>query len=85
MAGLSAVCAEPLRESAVLALVEAHLGEGNRFEAVRRYQAYADLLHRELNAEPGNDLAILISPLTSPENRTRAEIRAAASSERPSP
>ena len=40
-AGLAAVCAEPLRESAVAALVAAHLGEGNRYEAVRRYHEYA--------------------------------------------
>lgn len=36
-AGLAAVCAEPLRESAVSPLVAAHLSEGNRYEAVRRY------------------------------------------------
>ena len=55
-AGLAAVCAEPLRESAVSVLVEAHLLEGNRFEAARRYQAYEELLRRELNVEPGTEL-----------------------------
>jgi DNA-binding SARP family transcriptional activator len=62
-AGLAAVCAEPLRESAVTALVKAHLGEGNRFEAVRRYQEYADLLRRELGVAPGTQVTALMAPL----------------------
>jgi DNA-binding SARP family transcriptional activator len=61
-AGLAAVCAEPLRESAVTALVAAHLGEGNRYEAVRRYHDYASLLRRELDVEPGAGLAAMMSP-----------------------
>lgn len=61
-AGLSAVCAEPLRESAVTALIHAHLGEGNRFEAVRRYRSYTALLQRELSVEPGDCLTELIAP-----------------------
>ena len=59
-AALSAVCAEPLRESAVTALVEAHLNEGNLFEAVRRYQSYASLLKTELDVEPGQHLTGLV-------------------------
>jgi DNA-binding SARP family transcriptional activator len=61
-AGLAAVCAEPLRESAVTALVAAHLGEGNCYEAVRRYHEYACLLRHELDVEPGAELAALMSP-----------------------
>jgi DNA-binding SARP family transcriptional activator len=61
-AGLAAVCAEPLRESAVTALVAAHLSEGNCYEAVRRYHEYAGLLRHELNVEPGAELAALMSP-----------------------
>ena len=57
---LAAVCAEPLRESAVTALVQAHLDEGNLFEAVRRYQSYAELLRSELDAEPGAHLTGLV-------------------------
>jgi len=60
-AGLAAVCAEPLRESAVTALVQAHLREGNIFEAVRRYRNYVGLLRRELNVEPGDQLVSLLS------------------------
>lgn len=61
-AGLAAVCAEPLRESAVTALIQAHLHEGNCFEAVRRYQTYADLLRRELDVTPGDLLRQLVFP-----------------------
>jgi DNA-binding SARP family transcriptional activator len=65
-AGLAAVCAEPLRESAVAALIEAHLREGNCFEAVRRYQAYADLLRAELDVEPGKQLNALMAGFGEP-------------------
>ncbi|GAA4722984.1 hypothetical protein GCM10025782_21130 [Pedococcus ginsenosidimutans] len=56
---LAAVCAEPLRESSVTALVEALLAERNLFEAVRRYESYAELLGREMRAEPGPALTAL--------------------------
>jgi DNA-binding SARP family transcriptional activator len=61
-AGLAALCAEPLRESAVIALIQAHLEEGNCFEAVRRYQSYAELLRLELDVGPGDYLVELVSP-----------------------
>lgn len=70
-AGLAAVCAEPLRESAVTALVAAHLREGNRYEAVRRYHEYASLLRRELDVEPGTELATLMSPFAGVEPKSR--------------
>lgn len=70
-AGLAAVCAEPLRESAVTALIEAHLGEGNCFEAVRRYQTYCDLLRRELEVDPGDHLIELVSPILNGHVRVR--------------
>lgn len=50
-AGLAAVAAEPLRESAHHALVAAHLAEGNRSDALRQYALLGDLL-RELGLEP---------------------------------
>ncbi len=64
-AGSIAVRAEPLRESAVVALVQAHLGEGNRCLAMRQYRAYADLLRDELGVSPGGQLAHLVAPLLS--------------------
>lgn len=60
-AGLSAVTAEPLRESAVAALVAAHLCEGNRADAARRYHSYAALLETELGCEPGPELRALLN------------------------
>jgi DNA-binding SARP family transcriptional activator len=51
-AGLAAVAAEPLRESAHEALIGAHLAEGNRADALRQYQLLSDLLRRDLDLEP---------------------------------
>ncbi len=64
-AGLAAVCAEPLRQSAVIALIEAHVAEGNRYEAVRRYQQYCVLLRAELGLEPSAELTALVSGMNS--------------------
>jgi DNA-binding SARP family transcriptional activator len=62
-AGYLAVRSDPLRESAVVALVEAHLGEGNRCLAVRQYRTYARLLDEELHVRPGEQLEHLVCPL----------------------
>lgn len=51
---LSAVHADPLRETAQQALVAAHLANGNRAEAQRAQRAYAELLRTELGLEPGD-------------------------------
>lgn len=59
-AGLAAVRAEPLRESAQQALVKAHLAEGNRFEAVRQYNRCRYLLQSELGLEPSFGLRALV-------------------------
>ena len=69
-AGLAAVCAEPLRESAVAALVAAHLGEGTvccgaPLPRVRHF------LRRELDVEPGAELAALMSPFAGAEPKSR--------------
>ena len=53
-AGLAAVIAEPLRESAQRALVAAHLAEGNLSEARRQYHLYRDLLWEALAIEPSD-------------------------------
>lgn len=60
-AGLAAVEADPLRESAQRVLCEAHLSEGNRAEAVRSYETYRRLLVRELGVEPGAGLTALMT------------------------
>jgi DNA-binding SARP family transcriptional activator len=61
-AGLAAVEAEPMRESAHRALIAAHLAEGNRSEAVRQFRLYRRLLREELGIEPSQTLARLVTP-----------------------
>jgi DNA-binding SARP family transcriptional activator len=62
-AGLAAVCADPLRESAHRALIRADLAEGNAAEAVRHYRAFCSLLNRELGLAPSPLLRKLVSGL----------------------
>ena len=62
-AGLAAVSAEPLRESAHRALVAAHLAEGNPAEALRQYESYRYLAATELGILPSAQLEELIQPL----------------------
>ncbi len=76
---LTAIAAEPLRESAHRLLVAAHLAEGNVSEARRQYDRYRDLLWDDLGIEPSIELRTLIqqarpaSELTSPATaRVRA-------------
>jgi DNA-binding SARP family transcriptional activator len=61
-AGLGAVTAEPLRESAQRALICAHLAEGNVSEAIRQYDAYRRLLWTELHIDPSAELRAMVSP-----------------------
>ena len=58
-AAISAVSADPLRESANRVLIEAHLAEGNLIEARRAYERYRNSVRRELGVEPGEQLASL--------------------------
>jgi DNA-binding SARP family transcriptional activator len=51
-AAMVAVGADPLRETAQQALLEAHLAEGNWIEGRRGYEVYRTLLAAELRAEP---------------------------------
>jgi DNA-binding SARP family transcriptional activator len=59
-AAMIAVSAEPLRESAQRILIEAHLAEGNWVEGRRTFEAYRDLLARELGTRPGPELAAMV-------------------------
>jgi DNA-binding SARP family transcriptional activator len=59
-AALTAVRAEPLRESAQRALISAHLGEGNASEAVRQLDGYRKLLDGELGLAPSDQLVTLV-------------------------
>jgi DNA-binding SARP family transcriptional activator len=58
------VSGEPLRESARLALIEAHLAESNVAAALREYEAFRQLLHVELGIEPSADLRALVDGLS---------------------
>lgn len=51
-AGLSAVAADPLRESAHRVLIEAYLHEGNPGEAMRQYERYRHAAAHELGLVP---------------------------------
>jgi DNA-binding SARP family transcriptional activator len=51
-AALAAAAGEPLRESAHIALIEAHLAEGNIGEAIRHYGSYRRILFDELGVDP---------------------------------
>jgi DNA-binding SARP family transcriptional activator len=62
-AGMAAVAAEPLRESAHQRLIEAHLAEGNRGEAIRQYCLCRRLLRDRLGLRPSNQLASLVREL----------------------
>lgn len=63
-AGLAAVSGEPLRESARLALIEAHLAEHNVAAALREYETFRELLHSELGRDPSEDMRALIEGTT---------------------
>ena len=60
-AALSAIAAEPLRESAHAALIQAYLAEGNPSEATREFNNYARLLKTDLGLEPSTSLRQLVN------------------------
>jgi DNA-binding SARP family transcriptional activator len=62
-AALVAVAAEPLRESAQRALIEAHIAHGNWGEAAHQFAAYRRLLADELGVEPHPALTGLLRPV----------------------
>jgi DNA-binding SARP family transcriptional activator len=59
-AGLSAVAADPVRESAHRALIRVHLAEGNHGEAVRQYEIFRRLLRERLGLEPSAHIESLV-------------------------
>jgi DNA-binding SARP family transcriptional activator len=64
-AGAAAVAAEPLSESATAALVEAHLAQRNRYEAVRAFRALEARLREELGVTPEPELAARVGALAT--------------------
>jgi DNA-binding SARP family transcriptional activator len=65
-AALSAVRAEPLRESSRAALIRVHLAEGNQADAHNEFERYRVLLQAELGLEPTARLNDLLSHLRPP-------------------
>lgn len=62
-AGVSAMAAEPVRESAHRALIAAHLAAGNSGEALRQYRLCRSLLARRLGTEPSLEMRTLVRAL----------------------
>ena len=46
-------------------LIEAHLRNGNRFDALSQYAAYRDLLAEELDTSPGRAVTALVTGIGS--------------------
>ena len=65
---VTAVGAEPLRESAQRLLIEAHLAEGNFVEARRAYTAYCEMLEIELGVAPSDELTEIVQAPTEDHN-----------------
>lgn len=63
IAALSAVRAEPLRESSRAALIRVHMAEGNQSEAIGELERYRVLLHAEMGLEPTSRLTTLLAKL----------------------
>jgi DNA-binding SARP family transcriptional activator len=62
-AGLAAVRGEPLRESAHRAVINVHLAEGNRAQALGEYHRFRDRLERELGLAPSARMDELVAEL----------------------
>lgn len=60
-AGIAAVAADPLRESAHRVLIRAHLAAGNPGEAVRDYRLFCDLLRHHLGLGPSSEIRQLVA------------------------
>jgi DNA-binding SARP family transcriptional activator len=62
-AALTAVRAEPLRETARAALIRVQMAEGNRSHAIGEFERYRVLLRAELGIEPTDQLTRLLADL----------------------
>jgi DNA-binding SARP family transcriptional activator len=60
-AGLTAVCAEPLRESAQRALMSVHVAQGNMAEVMDQYRRFRDRLDQELGLAPSPQMLQLVA------------------------
>jgi len=65
-AAYASITAEPLRESAHRALIVALLAAGNRWEALRQYERFGELLADALGLRPSGDLRTLVERALQP-------------------
>jgi DNA-binding SARP family transcriptional activator len=77
-AGITAVAADPLRESAHRKLTLLHIEEGNFAEALRQYDVFRKLLRIELGLPPSPHFRRLIAPLLGRPLDGMAALRSAA-------
>jgi DNA-binding SARP family transcriptional activator len=85
-AALAAVALDPFDENARMALVAAHLAEGNLIEARRAIGTYRAMALRELGVEPNQELtALLQSALLARVNRRRSGTTRARAPQLPLP
>jgi DNA-binding SARP family transcriptional activator len=63
-AGAAALAAEPFRESAAEALIDAHLAQRNRYEAALCLRTFADRLEGELGVSPDPSLVERLHGIT---------------------
>jgi DNA-binding SARP family transcriptional activator len=68
-AALAAVACDPLRESAHRIVLDVHLAEGNPSEAVRHFDTYRTLLHRELGLHPSTEMSAKVEALDARRRR----------------
>ncbi|MFD9698363.1 BTAD domain-containing putative transcriptional regulator [Lentzea sp. NPDC059081] len=60
-AAFTAIAIDPVRESAHRTVVAAHLAQGNCGSALKHYQQYRALLHRELGVAPSQQMTRLVA------------------------
>ncbi|WP_326953875.1 MULTISPECIES: AfsR/SARP family transcriptional regulator [unclassified Amycolatopsis] len=60
-AAFTAITIDPVRESAHRTVIAAHLAQGNGGSALRHYQHYRALLHRELGVLPSQHMTRLVA------------------------
>jgi DNA-binding SARP family transcriptional activator len=79
-AAMAAIAIEPLRESAVRALIGVHIADGNFSEALHEYHAFHRRLMRELGVPPSPQLEALMRPLLARQlvTKQRFQTRVAA-------
>ena len=82
-AALCAVRAEPLRESARVALIRAYLAEGNQHHAISEYESYRKLVEDQLGLEPSTRMSQLASSVWN--GRTGSDVAAQKVSEHGDP